>query len=129
MAGIAKNHDYHMVEPSPWPFVMSVSVLIMAMGGIFWMHEWTPFVFFIGLAGVLYTMYAWWSDVVWESVTGDHTPCRITHSKHPANSLSYCPADAYNPRVSIRTSARAAYASPWVVDGNTISSCRVAGWP
>ena len=82
MAGIAKNHDYHMVEPSPWPFVMSAAVLIMAMGAIFWMHEWTPFVFFIGLAGVLYTMYAWWSDVIKEANGGDHTPVVQMHHRY-----------------------------------------------
>jgi cytochrome c oxidase subunit 3 len=82
MADLAKNHDYHMVEPSPWPFVMSVSVLIMAMGGIFWMHHWTPFVFFIGLAGVLYTMYAWWSDVVKEANSGFHTPVVQMHHRY-----------------------------------------------
>jgi cytochrome c oxidase subunit 3 len=82
MADLAKNHDYHMVEPSPWPFVMSVSVLIMAMGGIFWMHHWTPFVFFIGLAGVLYTMYAWWSDVVKEANLGFHTPVVQMHHRY-----------------------------------------------
>ena len=82
MADLAKNHDYHMVEPSPWPFVMSVSVLIMAMGGIFWMHEWTPWVFLIGLAGVLYTMYAWWSDVVKEANSGFHTPVVQMHHRY-----------------------------------------------
>lgn len=82
MSGIAKNHDYHMVDPSPWPFVGSVSVLVMAMGGVFWMHEWTPWVFFIGLAGVLYTMYAWWSDVVKESAAGDHTPVVQMHHRY-----------------------------------------------
>ena len=82
MADLAKNHDYHMVEPSPWPFVMSVAVLIMAMGGIFWMHEWTPWVFLIGLAGVLYTMYAWWSDVVKEANSGFHTPVVQMHHRY-----------------------------------------------
>ncbi|WP_240232431.1 cytochrome c oxidase subunit 3 [Devosia lacusdianchii] len=82
MAGIAKNHDYHMVEPSPWPFVMSAAVLIMAMGAIFWMHDWTSFVFFIGLAGVLYTMYAWWSDVIKESNEGFHTPVVQMHHRY-----------------------------------------------
>ena len=82
MSAIEKNHDYHMVEPSPWPFVMSVAVLIMAMGGIFWMNEWTPFVFFIGLAGVLYTMYAWWSDVIQEANTGFHTPVVQMHHRY-----------------------------------------------
>jgi len=83
MAGIAKNHDYHMVEPSPWPFVMSVSVLVFALGAIFWMHHWTPWVFAIGLAGVLYTMYAWWSDVVKEANNGvDHTPVVQLHHRY-----------------------------------------------
>lgn len=83
MADLAKNHDYHMVEPSPWPFVISVSILVMAMGAIFWMHHWTPWVFFIGLVGVLYTMYAWWSDVVKESNDGvSHTPVVQMHHRY-----------------------------------------------
>ena len=57
-----------MVEPSPWPFVVLRSPsLIMAIGGIFWMHHWTPWVFFIGLAGVLATMALWWVDVTKEA--------------------------------------------------------------
>ena len=82
MSAIEKNHDYHMVEPSPWPAVMSLAVLIMAMGAIFWMKEWTPFVFFIGLAGVLYAMYAWWSDVIKEANQGDHTPVVQMHHRY-----------------------------------------------
>jgi len=82
MSAIEKNHDYHMVEPSPWPFVMSVAVLIMAMGGIFWMHQWTPWVFFIGLVGVLYVMFAWWSDVRKEANTGFHTPVVQMHHRY-----------------------------------------------
>ena len=82
MSAIEKNHDYHMVEPSPWPFVMSAAVLIMAMGAIFWMHQWTPWVFFIGLVGVLYTMYAWWSDVIKEANTGFHTPVVQMHHRY-----------------------------------------------
>jgi cytochrome c oxidase subunit 3 len=83
MAGLAKNHDYHMVEPSPWPFVMSVAIFILALGGIFWMHDWTPWVFFIGVAGVFYTMYAWWSDVIKEANNGvDHTPVVQMHHRY-----------------------------------------------
>ena len=83
MAAIEVNHDYHMVEPSPWPFVGSVATLIMAIGGVFWMHHWTPWVFFIGLAGVLYTFYAWWSDVIKESTTTKaHTPVVQMHHRY-----------------------------------------------
>ena len=82
MSAIEKNHDYHMVEPSPWPFVGSVAVLIMAIGGVFWMHSWTPWVFFVGLVGVLYTMYAWWSDVIREANGHDHTPVVQMHHRY-----------------------------------------------
>ncbi len=83
MAGVAKNHDYHMVEPSPWPIVMSAAVLVLAIGGIAWMHDWTPWLFFIGLAGVLYAMYAWWSDVIKEANDGvSHTPVVQLHHRY-----------------------------------------------
>ena len=28
----AKNHDYHLVDPSPWPIVGSIGALILAIG-------------------------------------------------------------------------------------------------
>ncbi|MFD1252928.1 MULTISPECIES: cytochrome c oxidase subunit 3 [Devosia] len=82
MAALEKNHDYHMVEPSPWPFVMSVAVFVLAIGGIAWMHHWTPWLFFIGLAGVVYTFYAWWADVIKEANGGFHTPVVQLHHRY-----------------------------------------------
>ena len=83
MADIAKNHDYHMVEPSPWPAAMSAAIFVMALGLIFWMHDWTPWVLAIGAVGVLYVMYAWWSDVVKEANNGhDHTPVVQMHHRY-----------------------------------------------
>ena len=68
MAAHAKpNHDYHLVNPSPWPFVGSVSAFVMALGAILWFHEiLPPWLLIVGAIGVLYTMYAWWSDVIKE---------------------------------------------------------------
>ena len=74
------KHDYHLVNPSPWPLIGSIAVLMMAVGGVIWMKgllglpKHTPWVFFAGLAGVLYTMLGWWMDVVKEANQGDHTP-------------------------------------------------------
>jgi cytochrome c oxidase subunit 3 len=83
MADLAKNHDYHLVEPSPWPVVMSAAVFVLAVGAISWMHGWTPWIFAVGLVGVLYTMYAWWSDVVREANNGiDHTPVVQMHHRY-----------------------------------------------
>ena len=71
--GQAKHHDYHLVDPSPWPIVGSVSAFIMAVGAIAWMHHMfagAPIVFGIGTIGVLYTMASWWGDVIREALTG-----------------------------------------------------------
>ncbi len=78
----AKNHDYHLVEPSPWPFVGSMSALILAIGAIVWMHGGTKVVALIGLALVLYTMFMWWRDVIIESRKGDHTPVVSLHLRY-----------------------------------------------
>ncbi|NJR13508.1 MAG: cytochrome c oxidase subunit 3, partial [Phyllobacteriaceae bacterium] len=29
-----KNHDYHIVDPSPWPLLASLGALVMAIGGV-----------------------------------------------------------------------------------------------
>ena len=79
-----KHHDYHLVDPSPWPIVGSVSVFIMAVGAISWMHHMfalAPVVFGIGTIGVLYTMASWWMDVIREAqYKGDHT--RVVQISH-----------------------------------------------
>ena len=70
----AKNHDYHILNPSIWPLIGAVSGFVMLFGSVLWMHGITPYIFWMGFVGVLYTMFAWWSEVVAESHVGDHTP-------------------------------------------------------
>ncbi|MBV9509610.1 MAG: cytochrome c oxidase subunit 3, partial [Caulobacteraceae bacterium] len=80
MSSGAVKHDYHLVNPSPWPLVGSIAAFTMALGGVIWMkglfglEKHNPWVFYLGLLGVLYTMAGWWSDVVKEANAGDHTP-------------------------------------------------------
>ncbi|WP_371171559.1 cytochrome c oxidase subunit 3 [Aliiroseovarius sp. 2305UL8-7] len=69
----AKNHDYHILPPSIHPFIGALSGFVMLFGAVQWMANGIPWIFFLGLAGVLYVMYAWWSDIVHEGQTGDHT--------------------------------------------------------
>lgn len=75
MAGDVK-HDYHLVNPSPWPIVGSIAVFVMAFGFVGMMHDWgfANYIFGAGVLGVFYTMYEWWSDVVREAEGGDHKP-------------------------------------------------------
>src|SRR3982074_3081135 len=79
-----KHHDYHLVDPSPWPLVGSVSAFIMAVGTITWMHHMSvaaPIIFGVGTIGVLYTMASWWTDVIREAqFKGDHT--RVVQISH-----------------------------------------------
>jgi cytochrome c oxidase subunit III len=73
MAG-QKNHDYHVLPPSPWPFIAAVGTFVMLVGAVLYFHGRAPWMLLIGVAVVLYVMYGWWRDVVHESLAGDHTP-------------------------------------------------------
>ncbi len=70
----SKNHDYHILPPSIWPLMAAVGGFVMLFGAVLWMKGVTPYMFFAGVAVVLYVMYGWWSDVVKEAQVGDHTP-------------------------------------------------------
>ena len=69
-----KNHDYHILHPSIYPFLGAIGAFTMLSGAAHWMKGSSPLWFLIGLALVLFTMVGWWADVVREGETGDHTP-------------------------------------------------------
>ena len=69
-----KNHDYHIIPPSIWPFLGAVSGFVMLVGAVFWMNDMGPWLFLIGAAGVLYVMFGWWADIIAEAEGGEHTP-------------------------------------------------------
>ena len=75
VASHAKGHDYHLVDPSPWPVYGAVAAGVLAVGGILLMHDVTNWVFAVGVVLVLATMFVWWRGVVREAtVEGHHTP-------------------------------------------------------
>jgi cytochrome c oxidase subunit III len=81
----AKKHDYHLVDPSPWPFIGAMSAFVMALGLVFWMHKafaGAGLIAIAGFAGVLYTMVGWWRDVIKESQTGFHTRVVQIHLRY-----------------------------------------------
>lgn len=83
MAG-AKSHDYHILPPSPWPFMGAVAAFALFGGLVMWMHKvaYGAEVMGLGIAGVLATMYFWWSDTVKEAHAGDHTPVVQLHLRY-----------------------------------------------
>ena len=89
MAGhAAPEHDYHLIDPSPWPLVASCACLVWCFGMVIFFAGLAPsdsgsaFFFAKGAWPVLvggslfavYSMIAWWKDVTAESRAGDHTP-------------------------------------------------------
>jgi len=71
----APKHDYHLVDPSPWPLAGAVSAFVMTVGAAMWMHDTAPgmVLTIAGLLGILATMTLWWRDVLRESRSGAHT--------------------------------------------------------
>ena len=91
----AKSHDYHILPPSPWPFLGGVGVLILAFGAIglmrytadrdmilFGVNFAGPGLFVLGLLAIGYIMFAWWRDTVRESLAGEHTPVVQLHLRY-----------------------------------------------
>jgi len=82
------QHDYHLVDPSPWPAVGAAAAFFLAFGIVLYMH---PDFFgtdsrdlveqmgvaklFPGIILVLITMWFWWRDVIREATfEGFHKP-------------------------------------------------------
>ncbi len=91
------QHDYHIIDPSPWPFIASVGAFVMALGAVAWMQALKSgslnlfgldfsaanyWIFAIGLLIVLYTMYAWWADTIKEANEGHHTRVVSLHLRY-----------------------------------------------
>ena len=67
------------MDPSPWPVVSSIAVLILALGSIQYVHDGEPWLMLLDFAAVLYAMVVWWRDVIIEANQGDHTPVVQLH--------------------------------------------------
>lgn len=70
------THPFHIVEPSPWPILMSVSAFNTAIGLVVYMHrfEGAYIQLFLGFLNVLFILTFWWRDVIREATfEGKHT--------------------------------------------------------
>ena len=75
MAAQAREHQYHLVDPSPWPITGAVGALLTALGFIAYMRGYGLLAPVPGILVVAYTMVVWWRDVIREGEhEGHHTP-------------------------------------------------------
>jgi cytochrome c oxidase subunit 3 len=87
-----KQHDYHLVDPSPWPLVGAFAAVMTAVGLIGWMRTMGagdgaygvhgPWLFALGVSTILFVMFMWWRDVIREGKNGDHTPVVELHLRY-----------------------------------------------
>nr|QOU12313.1 cytochrome c oxidase subunit 3 [Hoilungia sp. H23] len=67
-------HPYHLVDPSPWPFVGASGAFLFTSGAVIWFHYSDYRLALIGLLLIATAASAWWRDVIREGThQGHHT--------------------------------------------------------
>nr|WCH57923.1 cytochrome c oxidase subunit 3 [Hypnea nidifica] len=79
LSHVSKNvqrHPFHLVDPSPWPFIASLCAFSCTISGVLYMHAYIngSYLLFVSFVFLLLVMFVWWRDVVREStLEGHHT--------------------------------------------------------
>nr|AUT13418.1 cytochrome c oxidase subunit 3 [Mycopsylla gardenensis] len=69
-----KNHQFHLVDPSPWPIIMSLIMMNFTSTFIMMMNTKNNIYFLLSMMIMLWTMILWWRDIQRESTfQGLHT--------------------------------------------------------
>lgn len=66
------KHPYHIVDVSPWPILLSFTMLSLAFTIVKWLNHLNPFIY-IQIALILLIAFQWWRDVIREAKAGFHT--------------------------------------------------------
>jgi cytochrome c oxidase subunit 3 len=72
---LSQRHGFHLVDPSPCPFLSSIAALATTTGGVMYFHGYSGLFFLLlGLFMTVLSMYIWWRDIVREGTyEGHHT--------------------------------------------------------
>ena len=76
------QHDYHLVNPSPWPIIGAFFALVLTIGMVVWMRGGTSLITIAGALGIVYIMIVWWRDIIDEAQTGYHTKVVQLHLRY-----------------------------------------------
>lgn len=73
---ITQKHPFHLVDPSPWPFITSTASFIVTISAVLFIHQFFGGSFCLGLSVLflLASVTCWWRDVIREGTfEGQHT--------------------------------------------------------
>lgn len=67
-------HKAHIVDPSPWPILVSLNLLYITLGGVSYMHYYIngSKLLIIGIIGLLLSVSCWFRDVIREGTYNRH---------------------------------------------------------
>ena len=69
-----QNFPFHLVTISPWPILVSFSLLSLTLGAVLSMHGYGSFTFLLGLTSTGLGMLLWFRDIILEATyLGCHT--------------------------------------------------------
>lgn len=69
-------HPWHLVEPSPWPYVGAMGAFGLTVGAVMYFHGYKggDLLLFFSFIIIILVMIAWWRDVIREATfQGHHT--------------------------------------------------------
>jgi len=72
----SRRHLFHLVNPSPWPLLVSASLFYVVSGIAFYMHsvEYGGYSLIFGLIVLIYCAFFWFNDIIDEATcSGYHT--------------------------------------------------------
>ena len=75
---VTHKHPFHIVDPSPLPFLTSLSVLVVALGLISFMHFSVFWVLVLGLILLITCIAMWMVDVIREATYGGFHTTYVT---------------------------------------------------
>lgn len=70
------GHSFHLVDPSPWPVMTSLSLFSVALGIVMYFHYFIngEYHLIFGILSFCFNLYRWFSDIVTEATfEGFHT--------------------------------------------------------
>ena len=83
MSVSGQKHDYHLVDPSPWPLATSIATLVTAVGSVYYFNSKVMWAMVLGFLLIIYCAFMWFRDVVIEAEhKGHHTPVVQIHHRY-----------------------------------------------